>query len=266
MIGCSNPQSQEEVQKLLQSEGELLESDKSVEEELKPFKSVNDSVDHNVKENNKSVPQIDDQQEVSLDSLNRQIKNLSQQVNDLEKSLEQIKNKLQFLEQKEDRTKEAELKEKKEMPEEKDLEVIENASDEDLVKNEKEPGEKLLERLESKSKTEQSQSDGSGKKLAAKDTNKKELSIEQDTASNKPAAILKSDSSSKLQKSEDVKSTDSAKLLIKKKTEIKQKKSKGVDSTTKIVTIILAIGLVLFIFLYMVGKHGAAKKKSSKKK
>lgn len=266
MIGCSNPQSQNEVQKLLQSEDKHLESVKSNELELKKFQPAQDSTNDKAVESKEVTRQYNEKQETNLDSLNRKIDLLNQQVADLEKSLEHVKSKLHSLEQNKYKTKETELTEKKEIPEEKNLQELEKTNVKDLVKKEKEPGEKLLERLESKNTTEEIKSDDSDRTLVTKDTSKNELSKMPDSASNNPDVIFKSDSSIKLQKSEDVKNTDSAELLIKKKTEIKQKKSKGVDSTTKIITIILAVGLVLFVFLYMVGKHGTAKKKSSTKK
>lgn len=266
MIGCSNPQSQKEVQKLLHSEGKHLESVKTNELELKKFQPVQDSTNDKTVESEEVTQQYNEKQETNLDSLNRKIDLLNQQVADLEKSLEHVKSKLHSLEQNEYKTKETELTEKTEIPEEKNLQELEKTNVKDLVPTEMEPGEKLLQRLESKNESKQNKSDDSERTLDTKDTSKKKMSKMPDGASNKPTLKLKSDSSSKLQKSEEVKNIDSAEVLIKEKTDIKQKKSKGVDTTTKIITIILAVGLVLFVFLYMIGKHGGAKKKSSSKK
>lgn len=266
MIGCSNPQSQKEVQKLLQSETKHVESGKSNEVELKQFQPAQDSANDKVVEFKKADQQDNEKQETNLDSLHRKIELLNQHVADLEKSLEHVKSKLNSLEQNESKTKETESTEKKEIPEEKNLQELEETNVKDLVEKEKEPGKKLLERLESRNTTEKTKSDDSDRTLAIKDTGKNALSKMPDSASNNPDVLFKSDSSSKLQKSEDIKNTASSEVLIRKKTGINQKKSKGEDSTTKIITIILAVGLVLFVFLYMLGKHGTAKKKSSKKK
>lgn len=263
IAGCSNPQSQKEAQKLRQ-ETELLQPDKPAHTESKRLQSMSDSLITNESKENiqKNQPvranQVSDSDSIQMN----QIDELKIKIADLERQLEQIKDRLLDVEQKNKM-----LNQKKDSTQTSDSYKKEQI---DIPKKinqdtEKKQGEELLKILEANKNTEQNRADTSVHTTAVTDSNQLETVK---TLSKNKSEENGPETESEIEKQK----SDRNKQLISDSTKAgqeqlkkKQDKSKAVDSTTKIVTIILAIALVLFVFLYMVGKRGLAKKQSRKK-
>ena len=294
ITGCSNPESKKEAQKLLEKQAKVLKDVKQVEKAYNKIQSVSDSL----KSEQLKLIEKKDEVKHDLNELDAEDKNLNidikdkkqnelkEQITDLEKQLEAVNRKIMQLEQKDSilsKTKDTiyvqrqtdnnTINEEKLLAEgEKDTSSVNKENKETIRpkeqdKRDKKSEEQILEILEGKKNTKQKQQDvleqDSGL-VKAKDSKINAESLDKNAKETEALNELDNEITAKKAEIDSLKRevANEAKKLTQKQSNVKEKGTKGVSKLTKVITIIIAIALVMFIVLYLLGKQGLAKKKS----